>query len=258
MDRTDTSLTGNMSDTFTSALTEHLHRSGLRRMEPQAALIDMDGTLYDSMPLHARAWQEMIATVGLTMEPAEFYLHEGRTGADTIGLLFRRYLGREATDEDCRRLYQIKSECFKRYDPAPVMPGAQRVIELMGEAGLKRVLVTGSGQSSLIMRLDDDYPGVFGLRVTAADVRLGKPRPEPYLKGAERAGADPRHCVVLENAPLGVESGHTAGCFVIGVNTGPIPRQVMLDAGADILFDSMPQAAEAMPELLRAMREVEV
>lgn len=243
---------------YTDAVERHLSRCGLHAMEPQAALVDMDGTLYDSMPLHARAWCEMVGSVGLTIPEQEVYLHEGRTGADTIGLFFERYLGRKATDEDCKRLYGIKSECFKTYEPAPVMPGAQEVIRLLGEAGLTRVLVTGSGQSSLIERLAQDYPGVFALRVTAADIKLGKPRPDPYIKGAERAGADPRRCIVLENAPLGVESGHRAGCFVIGVNTGPIPRQTMLDAGADLLFDSMPECAAAMPAVLEALRNTTI
>lgn len=233
-------------------------QTGLRMMCPQAALIDMDGTLYDSMPLHARAWVEMSAAAGFDINTDEVYLHEGRTGADTIGLMYERYLGRKATDDDCRRLYAIKSECFKSYPLPPVMPGAQRVVELFGQAGLKRVLVTGSGQGSLIERLGHDYPGVFGLRVTAADVRLGKPRPDPYLKGAERAGVDPRRCIVLENAPLGIMSGHAAGCFVIGVNTGPIPRQTMEAACPDVLFDSMPEAAEAMPQLLEELFETTV
>ena len=52
-------------------------------------------------------------------------------------------------------------------------------------------------------------------------------------------GLTPSESMVVENAPLGVEAGHKAGCFVIAVNTGPLPDSLLTDAGADILFHSM-------------------
>ena len=61
-------------------------------------------------------------------------------------------------------------------------------------------------------------------RVTAFDVKYGKPHPEPYLMGLEKAG---------------VQAGTAAGIFTVAVNTGPLDRQVLLDAGADLLFPSM-------------------
>ena len=108
------------------------------------------------------------------------------------------------------------------------------------------MLVTGSGQASLLESIDCDYPGVFqpGNRVTAHDVTHGKPDPEPYLKGAAIAGVAPGECIVIENAPLGVRAGKAAGCLTIAVTTGPIPREEFEREGADMIFPSMEAFAD--------------
>lgn len=222
---------------------------------PKAALIDMDGTLYDSMPYHARAWQTMMHEIGIDVEQSEFFRFEGRTGASTINVLFQRFLGREATEREVKELYSRKAELFTEMPPVKPMPGADEMLRFFANVNTLRVLVTGSGQSSLLNRLNDDFPGAFAddMRITSRDVKVGKPSPEPYLKGMELAGVKPNECIVVENAPLGVESGHAAGAFTVGVNTGPIDAEELKEAGADIVFNSMPEFAAALPLLVYAM-----
>lgn len=87
--------------------------------------------------------------------------------------------------------------------------------------------------------------------VTAADVRHGKPDPEPYLMGLTKAGCEAWQAIVVENAPLGVEAGFRAGCFVCAVATGPIPQEALREAGADLVFASMPEFAAALPILIK-------
>lgn len=223
------------------------------RLTPRAALFDMDGTLYDSMPHHVRAWLGMCRTAGLEATPEDFLMAEGRTGADTIDMLFMRKFGRNATAEEVERLYGIKSANFRAMPPVSIMAGAPEAVRACTDAGLKTVLVTGSGQHSLIDRLATDYPGAFGLKVSSRDVRRGKPRPDPYLRALEMAGVGAYEAIVIENAPLGVRSGVAAGVFTIGVATG-LPVEVLAEAGADIVFASMPECAAAMPALIEAMR----
>lgn len=212
----------------------------------KAALIDMDGVLYDSMSHHARSWHKMLSEQGITTQPDEFYLYEGMTGGDTINLIFRRELRRDATEEEKKRLYARKAEIFRSSGKKLPMPGADRMLKALMRAGIPRVLVTGSAQSSLINSLNSDYPGAFSddMRVTALDVTKGKPDPEPYLIGAEKAGVDPGNAIVIENAPLGVRAGKAAGAFTIAVTTGPIPREAFEKEGADLIFPSMPAFAD--------------
>lgn len=219
------------------------------------ALIDMDGVLYDSMPFHARSWKLMMAEQGLDLPEEEFFLYEGMTGTATIDLIFRRELGRSVSDEEARRLYARKAELFNSMGEKRLMPGAHRMLRALKEAGVGRVLVTGSAQQSLLTRLEMDYPGMFDAdkRVTALDVSHGKPNPEPYLKGLEKAGVPPEEAFVIENAPLGVRAGKAAGLFTIAVTTGPIPREEFVRENADLIFPSMPDFADALPELLKTL-----
>lgn len=204
----------------------------------KAALVDMDGVLYDSMPLHCRAWHEVMLLEGVDVPAEEFFLHEGRTGADTINLIMEREKGVRLSPEECRAIYARKAERFRSFGPPRPMPGAADLIGRMRSAGLKTVLVTGSAQGSLLDRLDTDYPGAFPthMRVTALDVTHGKPHPEPYLRGLEKAGVEARDAIVLENAPLGVRAAKAAGIFTIAWTTGPIPRQNFVDEGADFII----------------------
>lgn len=235
----------------------YLRRHGLRAMQPKAWLIDMDGTLYDSMPNHANAWHTMIGELGIDVPVQEFFLYEGATGAATVNKIFMREYGREASADEVEKLYKRKTEIFRTLSQPEVMPGAQRLIEILRSGILpqKTILVTGSGQGSLLDRLDKDYPGAFPAdqRVTARNVRYGKPHPEPYLKGMEIAGVLPTESIALDNAPLGIESAHRSGAFTIGVNTGPIPAQTLKDAGADVVFGSVEELVAELPELMRAL-----
>lgn len=218
----------------------------------KCALIDMDGTLYDSMPWHAKAWHRMVTELGIEACEDEFFAYEGMTGKATINLLFKRAMGREATDEEVTELYGRKTLYFKENNRAVIMPGAQAMVAEFRNAGITPVLVTGSGQATLINRLSDDFDGAFPeeLRITSRDVTKGKPAPEPYLKGLTLIKAEPWQAIVMENAPLGVRSGVDAGIFTIAVNTGRLPADMFEDAGADLLFDSMTECAEILPELL--------
>lgn len=217
----------------------------------------MDGVLYDSMPNHAIAWVEAVKRYGLSMTREEVYMNEGRTGAGTIHALAQRTWGRDATEEEIEQIYQTKSDIFNTCPEALPMPGAAEVLNNVRALGKLPVIVTGSGQKSLLGRLNKAYPGMFRpeLMVTAFDVKQGKPFPEPYLKGLIKAGYElnadhsplrPEEAVVVENAPLGVKAAKAAGIFTIAVNTGPLSDQVLLDAGADIVLPSMKALAEAL------------
>lgn len=222
--------------------------------QPKAFLFDMDGTLYDSMPNHASSWYQMVCEQGISCSPEEFFLYEGATGAWTVNLLFQRAYGRDATPQEVQALYERKAEIFRSKPHPQVMPGARELVKAVRALPWKpqTILVTGSAQGSLLGSLDTDFLGAFPpeRRITALNVKRGKPAPDPFLMGAKLAGVAPQECIVIENAPLGVQSAHAAGCFTVAVTTGPIPRERMAEAGADLIFDSMPECAAKLPEML--------
>jgi len=214
----------------------------------KAVFFDMDGVLYDSMPDHVRAWVETVAAFGLKSEPEDFYRMEGRTGATTIDHIVKRNWGREATLDEKESIYAQKVQRFVELNTqSKLIPGILDVLEKVRKLGLKRVIVTGSGQPTLFNNLDAHFPGYFEkkLMVTAFDVQFGKPHPEPYLMGLKKAEVKPEEAVVIENAPLGIESAVAAGIYTIAVNTGPLPNEDLLRAGAQIVFPSMKALSEA-------------
>lgn len=219
----------------------------------KAALIDMDGVLYDSMPNHVEAWYNAISPLGIECSREEFYLFEGRTRTSTINLLFNRAYGHDAPEETSVALYNEKIRQFHLLPEVPPMPGAAKMVSTLMHNHIQPVLVTGSSQGSLIKRLQYDYPNAFvePYRISGEDVKLGKPSPEPYLMGLMRANVAPNEAIVIENAPLGVQAGVAAGVFTIAVNTGPIPAEELYRAGADLVFESMPDFASQVADLIR-------
>ena len=215
----------------------------------KAALIDMDGVLYDSMKYHTLAWRQMMEENGINCSREEFYLYEGMTGAATIDLIWQREFGHPCDPEKRTALYDYKTKIFKTIGGNDPMPGAARMLRTLCDRGIRCVLVTGSGQASLIDNIRRDYPGVFaeGMMVTAHDVTKGKPDPEPYLRGLAKAGVKPEEAIVIENAPLGVRAGVAAGIRTMAVCTGPIPKERCEEEKAWGIFPSMEEFADVLP-----------
>ena len=236
---------------YTNEIKNYLQQHAYTRIQLRAVLFDMDGVLFNSMPNHARAWHEAMARYGMHLSSEEAYMHEGRTGAATINLVSQRERGMNATPEEIECIYRTKTELFNSFPKAERMPGAAELIAQLKSEGLIIMVVTGSGQTSLLERLNRNFPNTFRpeLMVTAYDVRHGKPNPEPYLMALEKAKLQPWEAIVVENAPMGVQAGVSAGIFTIAVNTGPLPDNILLDAGANLLFSSMNTLSDQWEEL---------
>ena len=232
-----------------STIIHYLEKHGFGTFEPKAVLFDMDGVLYDSMPNHAVAWQQSMASFGIHMTADDAYATEGARGIDTIRNMVQRQQGRVITLDEAQKMYDEKTRIFHSMPEAPVMPGVRSVMDRFRAMGCTIGVVTGSGQRPLINRLLSDFGDYLdeGRIVTAYDVTRGKPNPDPYLMGMEKAGhVSPWQTIVIENAPLGVRAGAAAQAFTIAVNTGPLPDTSLLDAGADLLCHDMHELCQQL------------
>ncbi|WP_321481357.1 HAD-IA family hydrolase [uncultured Bacteroides sp.] len=241
---------------FNKAINQYLNKHHYKSISLQSVLFDMDGVLFNSMPYHADAWYKAMNTRGLNMTKEEAYLHEGRTGSGTINIVYQRQWNRQATKEEIEAIYNEKTIEFNKHPLAKAMPGAWEILCKVKKANMTPTVVTGSGQSSLLNRLEENFPGMFRpeLMVTAFDVKFGKPHPEPYLMALEKGKLQKNEAIVIENAPLGVEAGVAAGIFTIAVNTGPLDPQVLLNSGANLLFPSIQDLCNAWDELITAFK----
>ena len=225
------------------SIRQYLERHGFGHFSPKAVLFDMDGVLYDSMPHHAIAWQESMKRFRIDMTEADAYATEGARGIDTIRQIATRQ-GKEVSLEEAQCMYDEKSRIFHEMPDAPIFDGVFDMMEKIKCVGMTVNVVTGSGQRPLIRRLLNDFGRYLDEShiTTAYDVKRGKPYPDPYLMGLQKAGnLKPFEGIVVENAPLGVRSGVSAGIFTVAINSGPLPDKALLDEGADVLYDKMTQ-----------------
>ena len=209
--------------------------------ENRAYFFDMDGVLFDSMPHHAIAWEEVMKIHDLPFTAYDCYINEGRTGESVIREAFQKALGRDATPDEVKTIYAEKSAYYHQLlkTTTPTIPGVADVLQYIKNSGSQIWVVTGSGMRTLLDSLKTVFPSIFqqDRMITAFDVTRGKPDPEPYLKAWERSGLPKEQCFVIENAPLGIRSGKAAGLTVYAVNTGILTREDL--AQADQVFDSM-------------------
>ncbi len=210
---------------------------------------DMDGVLYDSMPMHSKSWFQVFRENGLDVDESEPYMNEGATAVYTIRKLFKKYLGQEVPDEVCEKIKNRKHHIMSSLPEPGVMSHMKELLELIKKDGIDSWVVTGSAQHNLLNRLEVEFKGSVrrDKMITAHDVRQGKPHPEPYLKGLNKSGYKISESIVVENAPLGVESAKAAGLFTIAINTGPLDPKVLKDAGADIVLPGSKELFELWP-----------
>jgi len=201
----------------------------------------MDGVLFNSMPFHAAAWEEVMSEHGLRFTAEDCYINEGRTGQDVIDYCIRRDQQRVPTDDEVWALYHEKTERFRSKGKVQPIAHVADVLRFLHEQGAQIWVVTGSGQSSLLENLNNTFGPLFARErmITAYDVTHGKPDPEPYQKAWERCGLKKENCFVVENAPLGVRAGKAAGLTVLAVNTGPLNDEVFRREHADQVFADM-------------------
>ena len=201
-------------------------------------ILDMDGVLLDSEPLHFQACCQVLAEYG----------------ADLTWEVYREYIGTDAvsTFAGFKRTYELSGtpQAFiDRYDTFVLeilsggitpLPGA---VQLVAEA-TRRKLPLGLASSSLRACVEATLNGLgvhkaFHAVVSGEMVQRGKPAPDIYLLAAKQIGVAPERCVVVEDSPAGVAAARAAGMYVIGVRTESVPAAEI--AAADVVLETLEQ-----------------
>lgn len=189
---------------------------GMRR----AVLWDLDGTLVDSEEHHWRAWRDTMAAEGVRLTREQFLASFGQRN-DSI---LREWLGPGATPEAIRRIGDAKEACYRRLvrelglSPAP---GAAEWVQRLHKESWAQAVASSAPRLNVETVLEvTGLAPYFAATVAAEDVRRGKPDPEVFLTAAERLGVPPGRCVVVEDAPAGIEAARRAGMRAVGLSRG--------------------------------------
>lgn len=186
-------------------------------MKLKALLFDMDGTIIDNMRFHDQAWFALLRAHGADFDESTFFRQTaGMKNPDIL----RMFLGSQLTDEECAQLSVEKESHYRSlYGPSlSLMPGLDELMKECDAAGVKLGVATSAPPENIDFVLDGlDLRRRFGAVVGGDEVANGKPAPDIYLKTADKLGAAPGECVVFEDAPIGIESGHRAAMPVFVV-----------------------------------------
>ena len=186
--------------------------------EVHALLFDLDGTLIDSMPLHHEAWRSWHARQGLPFDEDGFFAATaGRTNAEILADLFPGHdeAARGQMAEDKEQLYRDLAA-----QRLQLIAGAHALLAAAAARGLRQAICTAAPPGNIRVAFDRFGLGERVQAVTSpADGLRGKPHPDIFLEAARRLDVDPAHCIVFEDAPLGVEAARRAGMRAFALTT---------------------------------------
>lgn len=205
-------------------------------MDCAGVLFDLDGVLIDSTPCVTRVWQAWALEHGL--DPAHVvHVAHGRRSVETIALVAPNLDG-EAENVEVERRELADTEGLT------VFPGAERLLSSLPQG--RWTIVTSGTRPLATLRLQVGGLPVPDRMVTADDVTLGKPNPEPYLKGAELLGLRAEDCVVIEDSPSGLKAAKVAGCRSFGIPTTYLREEL---GEATVVIERLDQLrASRLPE----------
>ena len=200
-------------------------------------IFDMDGVLVDSAAPHGRSWQRLAAETGVAITMKQFAATFGQTSRQII----RQFWGADLTDEQVARLDDRKEELHRDLirGQAPITPGAVDLVRRLASEGVGLVIGSSGPPENIDLVLDEmDVRECFRAVVTGMDVSFGKPDPEVFLTAAAKLGMAPARCVVVEDAPVGIEAAKRAGMAVVAL-VGTHPHDALTDANlvVDALAD---------------------
>ena len=203
-----------------------------------AVIFDMDGVLVDGEPLHFAAVNEILADEGARLDVETYRRYLGTTLQHTWDDLRARFDLRHDFDHYAQRYDAVVMEQYRQQ--ARPTDGALALLERLRLAGIPCAVASSSNRRWVDAALEAlGMRRYFSITVAGDEVTQSKPNPEIYRVAAAQLGEAPQDCLVVEDAPAGIESGRRAGMRVVAVRT-EMTEGLPLD-GATRTIDSLEQ-----------------
>ena len=205
------------------------------RRSKKTFLWDMDGVIADSNSFHFAAWQETFAKRGVKLTEKDFTKLFG-TRNDFI---IRTILGENLSQEDIAAIAQEKEASLRAKAKGNIkpFPGVIKLLDTIMKGNFKLALVSSAPKENIdLISSELDIGRYFDCIVFGREVAESKPSPQLYLLAAEKLGAEPQNCIVIEDSPLGVKAAKAAGMRCLAVSNTR-PKQELQEA--DKIVDSL-------------------
>lgn len=210
----------------------------------RAVIFDVDGVLVRSMERNAEAYRKTFEPLGIGIEPQEVFMNEGRRSRELIRLLAASH-GLTLSESRLDAATRTHHELLAAFGPMPLYPGVGELLRTLHARGLRLALVTGNWRAIALAPFGD-LDALFEVVMSAEEVTRTKPDPEPYLKALAQLHLTVDQAVVVENAPLGIQSAKAAGLRVIAVTTTN-PAESLGDA--DMVLSDVREVERALDAL---------
>lgn len=180
----------------------------------KAVIFDFDGVIGKTLEDSCRAWAHACTEAGLSFDPQDFYVCEGMKSIEYA----RRLLARHDRDpQGAETLVSRKDELFRANNQFSFYVGIEGLVRRLRDEGMKVGIVSGGSRARLLSGRSGELLKQVDVVVTGDELSQGKPAPEGYQKAANALRVLPQQCLVIENAPLGIQSAKNAGMTCIGV-----------------------------------------
>ncbi len=173
-----------------------------------AYLFDCDGTIVDSMPLHYKAWKQILSEWNCEFSEERFYAWGGMPIVEIISTLNKEYGLSMPVETLAARKESLYFELLPELKPVPEV--VEHIFDQHGKIPL--AVVSGSTRDSVVASLTAlKLLDRFDALVCAGEYRNSKPHPEAFLLAAEKLGVPPNACLVFEDTDMGIEAATAAG-----------------------------------------------
>lgn len=204
----------------------------------QAALFDLDGVIVDTAKYHYLAWKRLAGELGFDFTEQQNERLKGVSRTRSLEILLE--IGQLSLDPETREQLAEKKnrwyvDMISRMDESEVLPGSRQFLAELREHGIKTALGSASKNAMTILR-NIGMVESFDAIIDGTKTAKAKPDPEVFLLGARALQADPRHCVVFEDAEAGVEAALGAGMYCVGIGSpGTLAKADFVVSGLDQL-----------------------
>ena len=200
----------------------------------KAIIFDLDGVIADSMRLHFEAEKKTLLKYGISATTEELAAYTGNKVTVKFSALMEKY-GVKANPEDVLKVHMAESYEYIKANVAPVA-GIVKLINELHHEKLKLGVASGSPRVLVEYFIEKfNIKKLFDAVVSADDVANAKPNPEIFLKAAQKLGCKPAECVVVEDAPYGIQAARAAGMKSVAIMTTHKKSELQ---GADRLISS--------------------
>jgi beta-phosphoglucomutase len=184
----------------------------------QGALFDLDGVIVDTLHYHYLAWKHMFEKHGGIVSEHTVLLHEGRNSREILPILMKE-TGVNIPPDHQAQFIEEKRAYYRSIVHVEQYPEAFKVIDELKSRGYKVALVTACALENMQHSLNSDQQAHFDFIITGDEIPRAKPSPDSYLEAARQLGLQPEQCLVVENAPLGIEAARNAGMYCVALET---------------------------------------